>query len=143
MKKNEKEKLNKYLKKEILKLDRLGIKHYEIDSQLYFSKSKTCFGYCKKIKVLNSTEDKKNDFLCKIYLSRISKKLKKKEIKSILMHEVLHTSFNSNGHDRVWKENCRLIKANYNYDGFEDYHLHEKPYSKNRAKKFKKSGYFK
>lgn len=134
MSKKTQEQLNKYLQKEICKAKDLGISLYLINPVVSISKSKTCFGMCKKkISPPGKIE-------CFISLSDFARKLSKKEIKSIIMHEVLHASVGSIGHDNVWRNNCSIVKSNYSYDGYEKYHLHKHPYSKSRAKEAYRSG---
>lgn len=133
MGKKKKEQLNKYLNKEISKAKALGISLYEIDPEVYISHSETCFG-------MNKQYIRNGKVYCRIYLSSFTRYLDKKEIKAILMHEVLHSTVGSKGHDNLWRSGCTLVKQNYSYNKYEKYHLHEHPYSKDRAKKFKHSG---
>lgn len=135
-KKKTKEQLNKYLQKEIEKAKSIGLDLYPIYPEVIVGQSQTTFGYC------TIRQNRSGEISCKIHLSNFVRKLKKKEIKSILMHEVLHAVIDSRGHNAVWKRNCRLIKENFSYGGFEKYHLHERPYSRNRAKKAKVSGLY-
>lgn len=135
-KKKTQEQLNKYLQKEIEKAKSVGLELYPIDPKVFIGNSETTFGYC----AIKQTRD--GNILCKIHLSNFARKFKKKEIKSILMHEILHAVIGSKGHNEVWKRNCCLIKENFSYGGYEKYHLHERPYSRNRAKKAKFSGLY-
>lgn len=135
-KKKTQEQLNRYLQKEIEKAESLGLKLYPIYPEVIIGQSKTTFGYC------SIRQNRSGEVSCKIHLSNFVRKFKKKEIKSILMHEVLHAVIGSKGHNAVWKRNCSLVKENFSYGGYEKYHLHERPYSRNRAKKAKVSGLY-
>lgn len=131
MSKKSQEQLNKYLQKEIEKARLLGLELYPINPEVIIGNSETSFGYC----AAKANRRTGQITECKIHLSNFARKLSKKEIKAILMHEVLHAVVGSKGHNSVWKANCKLVKKSYSYGGYEKYHLHEKPYSKNRAKK--------
>lgn len=135
MSKKAQEQLNKYLQKEIRKAQSLGLNLYQIVPEVRISKAKGTFGTCTK-------RQSQNGILCTISLSDFVRKLNKKEIKAILMHEVLHAQVESVGHDKVWRNGCTLVRNNFSYQGYEKYHLHKHPYSKNRAKQAYRSGAF-
>lgn len=135
MGKKTQEQLNKYLQKEIEKAQSLGLNLYQIVPDIRISKAKGTFGTCTK-------RQSQNGILCTISISDFVRKLDKKEIKSILMHEILHAQIGSVGHDKVWRDGCGLVRNNFSYQGYEKYHLHKHPYSKNRAKQSYRSGAF-
>lgn len=135
MSKKTQNQLNKYLQKEIRKAQFLGLSLYLINPEVRISKSKSTFGTCCKQTI-------RNNIVCNISLSNFTLNLKKKEIKSILMHEVLHAQINSRGHDKIWRDGCDTVRNNFSYQGYEKYHLHKHPYSKNRAKQAYRSGTF-
>lgn len=133
MAKKSKEQIEQYLQKEIQKAKSLGIDLYRISPDVRISKSKSTFGTCKRVV-------RDNETVCYISISSFTRGFKKKEIKAILMHEVLHATVGSKGHDNLWREGCTLVKRSYSYDKYEKYHLNEHPYSKKRAKLAKYSG---
>lgn len=135
MGKKTQEQLNKYLQKEIEKAQSLGLNLYQIVPDIRISKAKGTFGTCTK-------RQSQNGILCTISISDFVRKLDKKEIKAILMHEVLHAQIESVGHDKIWRDGCTLVRNNFSYQGYEKYHLHEHPYSKSRAKQAYRSGAF-
>ena len=133
MAKKTKEQIEKYLQKEICKAEKLGIKLYDISPDVRISKSKSTFGTCKRVMKDGKTT-------CYVSISSFTRGFKKKEIKAILMHEILHATIGSNGHDKLWRKGCILVKEKYSYDKYEKYHLNEHPYSKKRAKLARYSG---
>ena len=135
MGKKSKQQIEKYLQKEIAKAKGLGIELYDIHPEVRISNSKSTFGTCKKI-------TKEGTTTCYISISSFTRGFKKKEIKAILMHEVLHATVGSKGHDNLWRKGCTLVKGKYFYDKYEKYHLNEHPYSKKRAKLAKYSGLY-
>lgn len=135
MGKKSQDQLNKYLQKEISKAQALRLNLCPIHYAVRISKSKKTFGTCTRFQTEDGT-------VCQIALSNFVRKLDKKEIKAILMHEVLHAQVGSVGHDKIWRDGCTLVRNNFSYQGYEKYHLHKHPYSKNRAKQAYRSGAF-
>lgn len=132
-------KLNKYLQTEIEKAESLGLSLLPIRNSVKVKKLKNVFGCCS---IINYTCNGRKEVICEIQLSKFATKLPKNEVKSILMHEVLHAVSGSKGHGKVWKENCKKVKETFSYKGYEEFHLHEKPYSKDRLKKAYISKYY-
>lgn len=112
------------LQEEIEKAKAIGIQLKNISPKITLMKQNNFYGYC--------------DFgsLCKISLNEdFVTHADIMEIRATIMHEVLHATKKSDGHDEFWKQSIRKVLENYTYDGYEDFHLCEKPYSRSRSGK--------
>lgn len=122
MKKKQKSEINDLLRTEISRADMMGFDLLPTDSEVRYTDTGSAYGYCKR--------DRRGN--CTIYLAKFMRKRHKKEISAVLMHEVLHTLKDSRGHDKAWRDAVCQVKDTFSYGGYEDCHLCEHPYSKNR-----------
>lgn len=86
--------------------------------------------------VLCSLSNKYAEFSPKHKVIRLNKDWVKmvkdtEEIRTVLCHELMHAILGSVGHDRIWRMSLRKMRRAYDYL-YGDFHLHEKPYSKER-----------
>ena len=116
---NEAERL---LREEILKALNIGLDIKEIDTKIHIMNDSSCFACIHTARKPCKIE------INKIYLKNGSEN----EIRSTLIHEVCHAIKGSKGHDKLWKQAVKKVKKNYSYGGYEEYHLCEHPYSKDR-----------
>lgn len=112
------------LQEEIEKAETIGIQLRNISPKITLMNRNNYYGYC--------------DFgrPCKISLNKsFVTNAEPMEIRATLMHEVLHTTKKSNGHDEFWKRSVKKVLEHYSYNGYEDFHLCDKPYSRERIGK--------
>lgn len=115
--------LNRLLKEEIKKAKDLDLEISDnICSQVKIDKSRTHYGCCKYLKDLQRG----------IYISKYFLNAPEEEIRTVIMHEVLHTIKNSKGHDYIWCNAASKVLNAYDYM-YGEYHLHSHPYSKDRS----------
>lgn len=118
------ETLNRLLQEEIKKAKDLDLEISDnICPQVKIDKSRTHYGCCKYLKDLQRG----------IYISKYFLNAPKEEIRTVIMHEVLHTIKDSRGHDYIWCNAASKVLNAYDYMAGE-YHLNPHPYSRNRDK---------
>lgn len=70
--------------------------------------------------------------LCKEFVE----KAPETEIRAVIMHEVLHSTRGSSGHDSIWRAAVNIVRNAYDYEGYEEFHLSPHPYGKERNGEF-------
>lgn len=103
---------------EIERAKGLGIKLDYVSEKLHLTQKKSV--YAENFKGSISVNEK--------WLEAVTNP---EELRSCLMHEVLHSISGSHGHDILWQKGVRLVKNAYKY-ACSEYHLNEHPYSKRR-----------
>lgn len=115
--------LNILLKEEIEKALALGLELDTIDPIVGIDRSHSHYGCCKYLK--------NEPYKYKIYITKFFLHAPIDEIRTVIMHEVLHTIKGSRGHDKIWKNAAIKVRKFYDYLGG-DYHLCSTPYSQDR-----------
>ena len=127
--KKSKDEIDELLQKEIVKAEALSLILNSIDSHVVYCDTTRFYGQLR-------IRGRK----CQVVLAKFMRKRPKKEISAVLMHEICHAQTNAKGHDEIWRSGVRKARKIFSYNGFEDCHLCDHPYSKNRPapKKHKK-----
>lgn len=119
------EKLNEMLQEEITKVE----SYYDlldINPIIQIKKRKNSYGECHK-----------SNGYATITISSYFLEAREEEIRSTILHEVLHCIKGSRGHDYIWKNAANkmlnLYRNDTNYYAL-DYHLNPNPYSAERSK---------
>ena len=115
--------LNNLLKEERERAISLGLELDTVDSKVSIDRSHSHYACCK---YLSGEPYKYRIFISRYYLNAPIE-----EIRTVIMHEVLHTIKGSRGHDALWKNAAIMVRKHYNYVAG-DYHLCDKPYSRDR-----------
>ena len=128
-KKKSKDEVDELLQKEILQAEAINLTLNTIDSHVV---------YCDTVRFYGQLRI--HGRRCQVVLAKFMRKRPKKEIRAVLMHEICHAQIAAHGHDNTWRSGVRIARKEYDYGGFEDCHLCDHPYSKNRPapKKHKK-----
>lgn len=115
--------LNLLLQEEIERAISLGFNLGTIDPIIKIDRSHSHYGCCKHLK--------NSKYKYGIYITKYFLHAPIEEIRTVIMHEVLHTIIESRGHDSIWKAATKKVRENYNYVAG-DYHLCDTPYASNR-----------
>ncbi len=109
--------LNEILLEEINRAKSVGIDLKPINHKIKIANLRSCYGS-------NHWSEGHKDV---INISKYYLEAPEEEIRTVICHEVCHSTRESNGHDVKWRYAIRKMRSAYNYLNA-DYHLHEHPY---------------
>lgn len=117
--------LNRLLQEEFKRAKGLGFELHKVLPNVEIINSMRSYGVCK----FYSDIPEKTYKIC---ISRYFLHAPVEELRTVIMHEVLHLLKSSKGHDELWGMAALRVRKVYNYQAA-DYHLNPHPYSKERS----------